>query len=98
MSARNIQSDTSRVVVKNPLLSAVAGSIDDFVNNSILLPAAAPVVIATPPPSLPHLHENRDLKDNRGKCNPHSIWLYSNVPVFFLHKFADPIRLGFILA
>lgn len=51
MSARNIQSDTSRVVVKNPLLSAVAGSIDDFVNNSILLPAAeipAPVEIITP--------------------------------------------------
>lgn len=51
MSARNIQSDTSRVVVKNPLLSAVAGSIDDFVNNSILLPAAeipAPVELITP--------------------------------------------------
>lgn len=64
MSARNIQSDTSRVVVRNPLLSAVAGSIDDFVNNSILLPAAeipAPVVL--PPPT----HESQDLKDNRGK-------------------------------
>lgn len=40
MSARNQQSDTSRVV-KNPLLSAVPHSIDDFVNNTILLPAAA---------------------------------------------------------
>lgn len=39
MSTRNQLSDTSRVV-KNPLLNAVAGSIDDFVNNSILLPAA----------------------------------------------------------
>lgn len=46
MSVRNQQSDTSRVV-KNPLFSAVAGSIDDFVNNSILLPAAEiPPVIA----------------------------------------------------
>lgn len=40
MSAHNFQSDTSRPIVKNPLLSAVAGSIDDFVNNTILLPAA----------------------------------------------------------
>lgn len=64
MSARNTQSDTSRVVVKNPLLSAVAGSIDDFVNNSILLPAAEiPVAVAPLPPQL---HENRDQFDNRG--------------------------------
>lgn len=90
MSARNIPSDTSRVVVKNPLLSAVAGSIDDFVNNSILLPAAAPVVVATPPPSLPLLHENRDLKDNRGNANP--IWL------FVAHSSIDPIRFGRNLA
>lgn len=71
MSARNLPSDTSRVVVKNPLLSAVAGSIDDFVNNSILLPAAEiPVtVVASPLP-----HDNRDLKDNRGnECNSHMV-------------------------
>lgn len=48
MSVRNQQSDTSRVV-KNPLLSAVPHSIDDFVNNTILLPAAEmpPVVTDT---------------------------------------------------
>lgn len=46
MSARNQQSDTSRVV-KNPLLSAVPHSIDDFVHNNILLPAAEiPPVVA----------------------------------------------------
>lgn len=58
MSARNTQSDTSRVVVKNPLLSAVAGSIDDFVNNSILLPAAE-IPVAVLPPSQSHDTENR---------------------------------------
>lgn len=58
MSARNTQSDTSRVVVKNPLLSAVAGSIDDFVNNSILLPAAE-IPVAVLPPVQSHETENR---------------------------------------
>lgn len=58
MSGRNQQSDTSRVV-KNPLLSAVPHSIDDFVHNNILLPAAEipPVV------SDPHLTE-----ETNGKC------------------------------
>lgn len=65
MSAKNVQSDTSRVIVKNPLLSTVAGSIDDFVNSTILLSAAeipAPVVL---PPS--HSIDGQDSKDNRGK-------------------------------
>lgn len=69
MSARNTQSDTSRVIVKNPLLSAVAGSIDDFVNNTILMPAAeipAPVVLQ------PQTHDTIELKDNRGKDLHHS--------------------------
>lgn len=64
MSAKNVQSDTSRVIVKNPLLSTVAGSIDDFVNNSILLPAAEiPVPVALTPPAT-DIHEPTD---NRGK-------------------------------
>lgn len=69
MSDRNIPSDTSRVIVKNPLLSAVAGSIDDFVNSSILLPAAE---IPPPPPTITlssRLHENQESKDNQGKIN-----------------------------
>lgn len=61
MSARNVQSDTSRVIVKNPLLSGVAGSIDDFVNNSILLPAAEIPATVLPPA----LSENLE-PDNRG--------------------------------
>lgn len=61
MSAKNTQSDTSRVVVKNPLLSAVAGSIDDFVNNSILLPAAE--IPATVTPAIDECRE----PDSRGK-------------------------------
>ncbi|XP_031633170.1 uncharacterized protein LOC116346973 isoform X2 [Contarinia nasturtii] len=65
MSARNVQSDTSRVIVKNPLLSAVAGSIDDFVNSSILLPAAAPVVVATPSPPPPSSLQPHGSKENR---------------------------------
>lgn len=65
MSAKNVQSDTSRVIVKNPLLSTVAGSIDDFVNNTILLPAAEiPTPIAL---SSQHPIDSQDLKDNRGK-------------------------------
>lgn len=48
MSVRNQQSDTSRVV-KNPLLSAVPHSIDDFVNNTILLPAAELPPVAPQP-------------------------------------------------
>lgn len=64
MSAKNVQSDTSRVIVKNPLLSTVAGSIDDFVNNSILLPAAEiPVPVALPSQST----DSQESKDNRGK-------------------------------
>lgn len=58
MSVRNQQSDTSRVV-KNSLLSAVPHSIDDFVHNTILLPAAeipAPIVA-----------EARDIDENNGK-------------------------------
>lgn len=59
MSMRNQQSDTSRVV-KNPLLSAVPHSIDDFVNNTILLPAAEmPPVVA----------ETHDIHENNGKFN-----------------------------
>lgn len=61
MSAKNVQSDTSRVVVKNPLLSGIAGSIDDFVNNSILLPAAE-IPATVLPPTLTECHE----PDNRG--------------------------------
>lgn len=57
MSAHNYQSDTSRpTIVKNPLLSAVAGSIDDFVNNTILLPAAE-MPAPSPPPLEPTLAE-----------------------------------------
>lgn len=59
MSLRNQPSDTSRVV-KNPLLSAVPHSIDDFVNNTILLPAAEiPPVVA----------ETLDTEENKGKSN-----------------------------
>lgn len=72
MSARNIQSDTSRVIVKNPLLSAVPGTIDDFVNNSILLPAAEIPVAVVPSPPLPS-HDNLDPKDHRGN-KMQSIW------------------------
>lgn len=61
MSARNVQSDTSRVIVKNPLLSGVAGSIDDFVNNSMLLPAAEIPATVLPPT----IAESRE-PDNRG--------------------------------
>lgn len=63
MSARNQQSDTSRVV-KNPLLSAVPYSIDDFVNNTILLPAAEipPVEPET------HLTEENNGKSNSNVC------------------------------
>lgn len=68
MSTRNVQSDTSRVIVKNPLLSAVPGTIDDFVNNSILLPAAEIPVV---PPL--QAHDHLDLKDNRGN-QMQSIW------------------------
>lgn len=67
MSAKNVQSDTSRVVVKNPLLSGIAGSIDDFVNNSILLPAAE-IPATVLPPTLTECHE----PDNRGNELIHS--------------------------
>lgn len=60
MSAKNTQSDTSRVIIKNPLLSGVAGTIDDFVNNTILLPAAE-----IPATTTPTIDECRD-PDNRG--------------------------------
>ncbi|ALC40157.1 CG8552 [Drosophila busckii] len=47
--------NNNRVVVKNPLLSASVTGLcfDDFPNKPLLLPAAPPVVHATPPP--PHI-------------------------------------------
>lgn len=79
MSAKNVQSDTSRVVVKNPLLSGIAGSIDDFVNNSILLPAAE-IPATVLPPTLAECHE----PDNRGNELIHS---HYKLPVHLIFTF-----------
>lgn len=94
MSARNIQSDTSRVIVKNPLLSAVAGSIDDFVNNSILLPAAEIPVPVVPPPLLSH--DTLDPTDNRGNLSIHSLSLFLSLlmcPIWMKFKVLHPNKL-----
>lgn len=70
MSTHNLQSDTSRPIVKNPLLSGVAGSIDDFVNNTILLPAAE---IPTPV-ELPSFTEPQDI-DRLQRGNKYNMFM-----------------------
>lgn len=90
MSAHNFQSDTSRPIVKNPLLSAVAGSIDDFVNNTILLPAAEiPTPIEKPVAadlqSIDHLQRGNKLSKICYLTWVHISWMSFKTQTMSLH-------------